>query len=298
MKSPLHQQDIGADSSIVSIYYKNVSRVPLLSAKEEIKIATRYQETRRSRYADRLVEANLRFVIKVALEYKNYGFPLMDLVQEGNLGLLKAVQRFDPSRGFRLISYGVWWIRAHIQEYILKNWSLVKIGTTQLQRRLFNNLQSTQKRLNRLIKADTEEARNELLADEVGGTVNDVLEMQQRLSSRDASLDAPTGTGDKNDSYTLLDRLPQDRERTDVEAAVADEELRGILSGHLAEAVSELAEREKTIVMRRHLNEEPQTLKDLGEHFGISKERIRQLEERAMRQLRQKMNGLEALATA
>lgn len=297
MKPPLQQSRTGADTSTISIYYKDVSRVPLLSADEEIEIATRYQDTKNSRYADRLVEANLRFVIKVALDYKNYGFPLMDLVQEGNMGLLKAVQRFDPNRGFRLISYGVWWIRAHIQEYILKNWSLVKIGTTQLQRRLFNNLQSTQKRLERLVKADSEEGRTELLANEVGGTVKDVLEMQQRLSNRDASLDAPTGTGD-NDGYTLLDRLPLDKGRTDVESAVADEELRKILSGHLADAVSELADREKTIVMQRHLNEEPRTLKELGEHFGVSKERIRQLEERAMRQLREKMASLEAMATA
>ena len=147
MKVRLQQPSAGADMSTVSIYYRDVSRVPLLTAEEEIEIATRFQETGKQRYADRLVVSNLRFVIKVALDYKNYGFPLMDLVQEGNMGLLKAVQRFDPNRGFRLISYGVWWIRAHIQEYILKNWSLVKIGTTQLQRRLFNNLQSTQKRL-------------------------------------------------------------------------------------------------------------------------------------------------------
>ena len=297
MKPPLQQSRTGADTSTISIYYKDVSRVPLLTAEEEIEIATRYQETKSARYADRLVEANLRFVIKVALDYKNYGFPLMDLVQEGNMGLLKAVQRFDPNRGFRLISYGVWWIRAHIQEYILKNWSLVKIGTTQLQRRLFNNLQSTQKRLARLVQSDSETERTELLAKEVGGTVRDVLEMQQRLSNRDASLDAPTGTGD-NDGYTLLDRLPLDKGRTDVESAVADEELRGILSDHLADAVSELADREKTIVMQRHLNEEPRTLKELGEHFGVSKERIRQLEERAMRQLRDKMASFEAMATA
>jgi RNA polymerase sigma-32 factor len=297
MKPPLQQSRTAADTSTISIYYKDVSRVPLLTADEEIEIATRYQETKSSRYADRLVEANLRFVIKVALDYKNYGFPLMDLVQEGNMGLLKAVQRFDPNRGFRLISYGVWWIRAHIQEYILKNWSLVKIGTTQLQRRLFNNLQSTQKRLERLIKSDSEDERTELLAKEVGGTVKDVLEMQQRLSNRDASLDAPSGTGE-NDGYTLLDRLPLDKGRTDVEAAVADEELRKILSGHLADAVSELADREKTIVMQRHLNEEPRTLKELGEHFGVSKERIRQLEERAMRQLREKMADLQVMATA
>ena len=297
MKVRLQQPSAGADMSTVSIYYRDVSRVPLLTAEEEIEIATRFQETGKQRYADRLVVSNLRFVIKVALDYKNYGFPLMDLVQEGNMGLLKAVQRFDPNRGFRLISYGVWWIRAHIQEYILKNWSLVKIGTTQLQRRLFNNLQSTQKRLGRLIASDSEEERTELLAKEVGGTVRYVLEMQQRLSHRDASLDAPSGTGD-NDGYTLMERLPQDRERTDVEEAVSAEELRQILNGQLADAVEELADREKAIVMQRHLNEDPRTLKELGEHFGVSKERIRQLEERAMRQLRDKMSGLASLATA
>ncbi len=295
MKSSLQQFRSGADISTISIYYKNISRVPLLSAKDEIEIATRYQDTRNHRYADRLVEANLRFVIKVALNYKNYGFPLMDLVQEGNLGLIKAVQRFDPSRGFRLISYGVWWIRAHIQEYILKNWSLVKIGTTQLQRRLFNNLQSAQKRLERLHAADSEEERTQLLANEVGGTVQDVLEMQARLSGRDASLDAPTGAND-SDNYTLLERLPPDKKRTDVEAAVAEEEVRQVMGGHLAAAVNELAVREQTIVRQRHLNEDPRTLRELGEHFGVSKERVRQLEERALRQLKEKMAVLQPLA--
>ncbi|MBM4370786.1 MAG: RNA polymerase factor sigma-32, partial [Deltaproteobacteria bacterium] len=273
MKPPLHLSHAGSDSSTVAMYYRDVSRVPLLSATEELDLATRYVQSGNRRYADRLVQANLRFVIKVAMDYRNYGFPLMDLVQEGNLGLLKAVQRFDPDRGYRLISYGVWWIRAHIQEYILRNWSLVKIGTTQLQRRLFNNLQSSQKRLERLLASSSEEERLQMLAREVGGTVEDVLEMQQRLAGRDASLDAPSGNGD-GDGTSLLDRLPLDRERTDVEAAVAEEELRQRMGSLLAGAVKSLGERERTIVRLRHLEDEPSTLKDLGERFGVSKERI------------------------
>jgi len=167
-------------------YFQSVAREEMMTADEEAEVAREWLRTGRQRHADRLVNANLRFVIKIALEYRNYGFPLLDLIQEGNVGLVRAVKSYDPDKGYRLISYGVWWIRAFVQEYILKNWSLVKIGTTQLQRRLFNNLQSSQKRLQRLVEAGNDEVGcREALARSVGGTVADVEEMERRLAGRD-----------------------------------------------------------------------------------------------------------------
>lgn len=217
----------------------------------------------------------------------------MDLVQEGNLGLLKAVYRFEPERGYRLISYAVWWIRAHIQEYILKNWSLVKIGTTQLQRRLFNNLQSSQKRLQRLTASDSETERTEMLAREVGGTVDDVRQMQQRLTNRDASLDAPAGPGE-DESYTLKDRIEAGDRSSNAEDLYAEVREESLIKMQLREAVATLDHREREIVTQRHLTEEPRTLKELGAVFGVSKERVRQLEERALKRLRAVMVQAEA----
>jgi RNA polymerase sigma-32 factor len=272
-----------SDASSLSTYYRDVARLPMLSAEAENEVATRFRRTGDRREANRLVQANLRFVVKIAREYENYGFPILDLVQEGNLGLLQAVDHFDPTRGFRLISYGVWWIRAAVQEYILRNWSLVKLGTTQLQRRLFSTLQSSKKQLQRLLAAETEEERVRLLATEVGGTIEDVQDMQRRISGRDASLNAPSNPH-RPAGITGMDRLGADS--TDVEAIVAQEELRQLLSDRLAAGIAELPDREQVIIARRHLAHDPETLSTLGARFGVSKERIRQLEERALRLLR------------
>jgi RNA polymerase sigma-32 factor len=261
----------------------------MLTATEERELATRFRETGDRRDANRLTQANLRFVLKIAGEYQNYGFPILDLIQEGNLGLLQAVDHFDPDRGFRLISYGVWWIRAAIQEYILRNWSLVRLGTTQLQRRMFSALQSSRKRLQRLLEADTEEERTQLLAEEVRGTVRDVEEMRRRIAGRDISLDAPVNPHIGDDA-TPLDRLEANAGSFDVETAVATEELRHQLSTRLAAGIAALAHRERIIIEERHLASNPLTLQHLGDRFGVSKERIRQLEVRAIRQLREAMS--------
>jgi RNA polymerase sigma-32 factor len=264
-------------------YFRDVARQPMMSAEEEAKVARKWRSTRRQKLADRLVSANLRFVIKIALEYRNYGFPLVDLVQEGNLGLVRSVQTFDPDRGYRLISYAVWWIRAFIQEYILRNWSLVKIGTTQLQRRLFNRLQSSQKRMERLV-ADSgpsaEGARRQALARVVGGTVRDVEEMERRLQQRDGSLDA----GSDRDGYSLHERLPHPE--GDCEQLLATEESKAVMNRELAGVMEQLGHRERTIVECRHLAEKNWTLRELGDHLGISKERVRQLEVRALERLK------------
>lgn len=270
-------------SSELTRYFQTVAREEMMTAEEEAEVARDWLRSRRQRLADRLVNANLRFVIKVAMEYRNYGFPLLDLIQEGNVGLVRAVKSYDPDKGYRLISYGVWWIRAFIQEFILKNWSLVKIGTTQLQRRLFNNLQSSQKRLQRLVDAGgVEAASREALALSVGGTVADVEEMERRLAGRDLSLDLPFGDGDS--TYSIYDRLTD--EGNNAESLLEEEQYRHIQSQELRRALGQLEDRERFILVARRLQDDSMTLRELGDKLGISKERVRQLENRAMASLK------------
>jgi len=198
------------------------------------------------------------------------------------MGLVRAVKSFDPDKGYRLISYGVWWIRAYIQEFILKNWSLVKIGTTQLQRRLFNHLQSSQKRIHRLMDAEDETSARESLAKAVGGTIKDVEDMERRMYARDLSIDTPQSDGDA--SFTLHDRLENGDDT--LEEKLEIEQARQLRTGELAKALESLDERERHIVRARHLDDNPLTLRELGDAMGISKERVRQLESRALKSLR------------
>ena len=263
----------------LAAYFESVGRMDMLTPHDEAEIARRWRETREQEYGDRLVDANLRFVIKIALEYRNYGFAVPDLIQEGNLGLVRAVQSFDPAKGYRLISYAVWWIRAYIQEYILKNWSLVKIGTTQLQRRLFNHLQSSRKRLKRLMECGQDEYKQKsVLAKAVGGTVRDVEEMERRLYGRDVSIDTPQPDGDV--AFSLHEKLAAPH--LDAESLVAEREESQLKSSLIGKALRTLGKRERFIVESRHLRDRPLTLRELGTELGISKERVRQLETRAL----------------
>lgn len=275
-------------------YFESVSRTTMMTPEEELEVARQYRDTGVQRHADRLASANLRFVIKIALEYRNYGFPVLDLIQEGNLGLVRAVKSFDPDKGFRLISYGVWWIRAYIQEFILRNWSLVKIGTTQLQRRLFNHLQSSQKRLARMVATNSEEERRQSLAKAVGGTVRDVEEMERRLYGRDLSIDVSAAEGSTN--FSLHERLSTDR--NNAEDLLDEEEDRQVQRSALNKALETLETRERHIVASRHLTEDAMTLRELGEELGISKERVRQLETRALSTLRECLRGNRDVAAS
>ncbi len=274
----------------LSGYFRSVGRQQMMKPEEELEVARRWRDTGSQRYADRLVSANLRFVIKIALEYRNYGFPMPDLIQEGNVGLVRSVQSFDPDRGFRLISYGVWWIRAYIQEYILRNWSLVKMGTTQLQRRLFNHLQSSQKRLDQRLSEDDEQHRRARVAKAVGGTVRDVEDMEHRLHSRDLSLDRTFSNDDGG--TTLQDSLPG--EGPDAEAMLEECQVIHLQNRELNRALNQLNHRERHILERRHLTEQSVTLRELGEQLGVSKERVRQLESRALRSLKGILNQQSA----
>ena len=258
-------------------YMVQVNRFDLLSAEEEYDLAIRHLQNGDMEAAHRLICANLRFVVKVANEYRGYGLRLLDLVQEGNIGLMMAVKKFDPTRGTRLITYAVWWIRAYIQNYIMRSWSLVKIGTTQMQKKLFFKLAQTRNALRNLTGTEQiEEIANEL---EVNEDV--VAEMTQRMGRRDASLDVELTEGE---GYTLLNTLA-DESSNQEELLLAHEEQR-LNAERTSAALAVLKPRERQIIEQRILAEAPSTLQDLADEFDISRERVRQIEQNALRKLR------------
>jgi RNA polymerase sigma-32 factor len=265
-------------------YMAQINRFDLLTAEQEHELAARYQRYGDLDAAQRLICANLRFVVKVALEYRGYGLRLLDLVQEGNIGLMQAVRKFDPERGLRLITYAVWWIRAYIHNYIMKSWSLVKIGTTQAQKKLFYKLAQTRSALRSLTgAASAAEVADELEVDQAV-----VEEMDRRLGQRDLSLDVELAEGEE---YTLLDILP-DR-RASQEAVLIDREERRLLGDRTRTALGALPTRERQIIEQRILNAPPRTLQELADEFGISRERVRQLEQNALRRLKVALADLE-----
>jgi RNA polymerase sigma-32 factor len=267
-------------------YLGEINKVALLTVEEERRLAREYQGQGNKRSGHRLVEANLRFVVKVAFEYRSYGLPMADLVQEGNLGLMRAVQKFDPDKEIRLISYAVWWIRAFIQNHILRSWSLVKLGTTQAQRKLFFSLARTRNEIERMtpgarLERDGTEA--ELVAKKLDVRVSEVVEMQQRMLGRDASLDAPVGDG----TSTHVELTPFDADPQDEALALAQET--AVVTRGVGEALAKLDPRERKIIESRFMSEGKETLRDLGAQFGFSRERARQLEIRALQKLRREL---------
>lgn len=258
-------------------YLTQIHRFALLSREEELELARRYRRQGDLGAAHRLICANLRFVVKTAQEYRGYGMKLPDLVQEGNIGLMMAVKKFDPERGIRLISYAVWWIRAYIQNFIIRSWSLVKLGTTQAQKKLFFKLKQTRAALRNLTGGEpTEEIARELAVRD-----GEVEEMTQRLSGRDTSLNLELSPGE---DYTLLDILADDRENQEEQLLQSEEDR--LLSDRVQSALGELNERERKIVRERILNDAPRTLQELADDYGISRERVRQLEKNALNKLR------------
>jgi RNA polymerase sigma-32 factor len=276
----------------LELYLSEINRFPLLSVEEEQNLARLYRRKGEARAAHRLVTANLRFVVKVSYEYRSYGFKMADLIQEGNIGLMKAVQKFDPDKGIRLISYAVWWIRAYIQNHILKSWSLVKLGTTQAQRKLFFSLARTKRELDKLSPdhgTDSDAEDTAKIAKRLKVKAVEVEEMTQRMEGRDLSLDAPMGD---DGGYSHVDFVPGHGAAQDHELSGAQE--RSMVQGRIGEALARLDERERYIIEMRLMNDKPLTLKELGEHFGFSRERARQLEIRAKEKLRQELHTLAA----
>ena len=263
-------------------YMAQVNRFDLLTPEQEYELAVRFRRDGDLAAAHRLVCANLRFVVKVAFEYRGYGLRLADLVQEGNIGLMQAVRKFDPDRGLRLITYAVWWIRATIQNFIMKSWSLVKIGTTQAQRKLFYKFTQTRNALRNLTGSDAlGDIASELEVDEAV-----VEEMSLRLGQRDTSLDVELAEGEH---YTLLDILPDQRDNQ--ERALIDREERRLLSRRTKAALAGLPPRERQIIEQRVLAEAPRTLQEIADEFGVSRERVRQLEQSALRRLKTAFGG-------
>ena len=261
----------------LKIYLSQIEHYPVLSRKDETELAVRYRDKNDAKAGQILITSNLRFVIKVALGYRNYGVRLMDLIQEGNIGLMKAVERYDPDKGYRLISYAIWWIRAYIQNYIIRSWSLVKIGTTQAQRKLFYRISD----LPEALDADDRQENVSKLALKINVTENEVIDMAARLKAHDLSLDDSIGDRSR-DSFadTLKDNTP------DQEEILSELEELEDLKQWADQALESLNPREKYIVEKRILSEEPVTLKELGKHFGITRERARQIERSALEKLK------------
>jgi RNA polymerase sigma-32 factor len=275
-----HLPSAPGEAGALSIYLNDINRLPLLTVEEEQRLARSHRDQGDLEAAHKLVTSNLRFVVKVAYEYRSYGFKMSDLIQEGNIGLMKAVQKFDPDRQIRLISYGVWWIKAYIQNYILKNWSLVKLGTTQAQRKLFFSLARTKRELEKL-GVGGEPIAEGAVAKKLHVKANEVVEMQQRLEGRDLSLDAPMGDEGGTSHLDFLDAGAADPAEE-----LAGHEVRTIARDRVAKALSRLDARERFIIEQRLMNDDPMTLSELGAHYQISRERARQLEIRAKAKLR------------
>ncbi|MFL5273375.1 MAG: RNA polymerase factor sigma-32 [Anaeromyxobacteraceae bacterium] len=281
----MSRESVPSTSSSLERYLAEISKLPLLTLDEEQRLARVYREKGDSHAAHRLVTANLRFVVKVSYEYRSYGFKIADLVQEGNIGLMKAVQKFDPDKGIRLISYAVWWIRAYIQNYILKSWSLVKLGTTQAQRKLFFNLAKEREKL----IARGIDPTPRLLAKNLQVEEHEVEEMAARMGSDDLSLDEPLRGDDEGARQTRLDRFAGATASAD--DALGAEQLRRLFREKLeAFAATITDEKERYIFEHRLLppdGVEPLTLQEVGTHFKLTRERARQIEAKLTARLRE-----------
>ena len=261
-------------------YLEEIRRFPMLQAEEESALARRWREHGDSDAAHALVTSHLRLVVKIAVGYRGYGLPVSELISEGNLGLMQAAKRFDPEQGFRFATYAMWWIKAAIHEYILRSWSLVKMGTTANQKKLFFNLRKAKSRIAALEEGDMHPDQVKLIAQRLGVTEQDVVEMNRRLGG-DVSLNAQLR--DDGDSGEWQDWLVE--EGSDQEAKLADSEQSENRRKALGEALSVLNKRERRIFEARRLAEEPITLHDLAAEFGISRERVRQIEARAFQKV-------------
>src|SRR4051794_15373679 len=268
-------------------YVDRVSRIPVLSREEETALAHRLKDGGDLEAARQLVLSHLRFVVHIARGYSGYGLPVGDLIQEGNVGLMKAVKRFDPTVGVRLVSFAVHWIRAEIHEYVLRNWRLVKIATTKAQRKLFFNLRKSKKNLGWLTAGETQK-----IAQELGVSTSEVTDMEQRLSSRDLSFD-PTPDADEDEgSYSPASYLPSPE--SDPSIAVEREQWDDDTADRLAQAMETLDERSQNILRSRWMTDQKATLHELADQYGVSAERIRQIEANAIKKLRGLISEPEA----
>jgi len=264
-------------SDSMNLYLAEIKRFPLLSPEEEYRYAIKFYEEKDLESAHTLITANLRFVVKIAGEYLDYGLKMLDLIQEGNVGLMMAVKKFNPHKGFRLISYAVWWIRAYIQNYILSAWSLLKIGTTQAQRKLFFKMNQAKKAIANMTGGEEDLHATALCLDV---KESEISEMSQRMLG-EYSLDADDSDGE---GHTMLESLADDRRnQEELLAEIQDSEQ---LQDEIATALTSLNEKERYVIEQRVAADTPLTLQEIADHFSISRERVRQIEEGALRKMK------------
>lgn len=278
------QEHLPVVSDNLSHYLAQIKQYPLLSPEEEFALAVRYKEQEEVEAAHKLITANLRFVVKVALEYRGYGIKLLDLIQEGNIGLMVALKKFDPHKRYRFISYAIWWIRAYIQNFIIRSWSLVKMGTTQIQKKLFYKMG----KIKGIAHAEHKEEKIEELAQELSVRSSDIEEMQKRFAGRDLSLNAKLGF---DQDMTFLDLLPDFSPDQEELLGACEED--DALKDEVEDALGDLSERERFIIRHRIMTDEPMTLQELGDTFHISRERVRQVEGEALKKLKDRLGGAE-----
>ncbi len=270
----------------LSRYLSEIRTFPMLTKDEEFMLAKRWVEHEDADAAQKLVTSHLRLVAKIAMGYRGYGLPIGEVISEGNVGLMQAVKKFDPEKGFRLATYAMWWIRASIQEYVLRSWSLVKMGTTAAQKKLFFNLRRLKGQMKAIDEGDMRPEQVEDIASKLGVTHDEVVQMNRRMSGPDASLNAPLQASEGESQWQ--DWL-EDENYVSQETRVADNDEFSTRMEILQDAMANLNQREQEIIQYRKLSEEPKTLEELGQMYGVSRERIRQIEVRAFEKLQAAM---------
>ncbi|WP_397400370.1 RNA polymerase sigma factor RpoH [Phenylobacterium sp.] len=271
----------------LSRYLTEIRKFPMLAKDEEFMLAKAWQEHEDPKAAHRMVTSHLRLVAKIAMGYRGYGLPIGEVISEGNVGLMQAVKKFDPDKGFRLATYAMWWIRASIQEYILRSWSLVKMGTTAAQKKLFFNLRKVKSEIAALQEGDLRPDQVTTIATKLGVLDEEVISMNRRLAGGDASLNSPMRADSESEwqDWLVDDKTPSQ------ETVVADAQENSVRMDLLGAAMTELTDRERHILTERRLKDEPTTLEDLAGHYGVSRERVRQIEVRAFEKLQKSMRA-------
>jgi RNA polymerase sigma-32 factor len=271
----------------LSRYLADIRKFPMLAKEEEYMLAKRWREHQDFDSARKLVNSHLRLVAKIAMGYRGYGLPIEEVISEGNVGLMQAVKKFEPDKGFRLATYAMWWIRASIQEYILRSWSLVKMGTTAAQKKLFFNLRKAKSEISALEEGDLHPDQVRQIATKLGVLDEEVISMNRRLSGPDASLNAPLRADSENEWQDWL----ADDNAVSQETQLAEDEEKSIRMSLLEEAMTELTDRERHILTERRLRDDPTTLEELASQYGVSRERVRQIEVRAFEKLQKAMRA-------
>ena len=271
----------------LSRYLTEIRKFPMLARDQEFMLAQAWQEHEDPKAAHQMVTSHLRLVAKIAMGYRGYGLPIGEVISEGNVGLMQAVKKFDPDRGFRLATYAMWWIRASIQEYILRSWSLVKMGTTAAQKKLFFNLRKVKSEIAALQEGDLRPDQVTTIATKLGVLDAEVISMNRRLAGGDASLNSPMRADSESEwqDWLVDDKTPSQ------EAVVADAQENSVRMDLLGTAMTELSDRERHILTERRLKDEPTTLEELAGQYGVSRERVRQIEVRAFEKLQKSMRA-------